>query len=167
MKKVFLTILSLFCVLILAACSSSNIFEGGKTKRFTMGNVSFSVPESVADNYDSSVDVYQEFDIEKVGTVTIVQLNKSKDEEYYKQLEKICDDFVAKANSWSDVEKVTSFNGKTVDKGYKQILTYNGVTLGTIMVIADNYCYEFIMEADENVFSEKNFNDFIGAIRIR
>lgn len=167
MKKIITVLVVLALSLCLCSCSASNIFEGGKTKRFTMGNVSFSVPESVADKYNRLENNIQEFDIEKVGTITIVQLNKSEDEGYYKQFEKICDDFVAKANSWDGVEKVTSFNGKSVNKGYKQILTYNGATLGTIVVFVDNYCYEFMMEADKKVFSEKNFNDFIGAIRIK
>lgn len=167
MRKIFSVILAVLLCVCLCGCGEKNFFEGDSMQLFSVGNVSFSIPKSAADDYNTLWDKIQIFNVENVGKITVMQFADGEDE--YSTFEERYDTYKIIADSLDDFEFISSLNGKTLDKGLKKITVSSNddSTSGSLWAFADGYLYSISMEASNDVFSKKNFNDFLATVKIK
>lgn len=113
--------------------NSINIFNDENSITVVSGNLSYSIPSSVQDQYDekqkdkgfeqASVQIY---DINSVGKISILQANMFYNEEICSDIDDTCLSFIKLLNSGDDLkifekderDTFSTFNGINIDSGY-------------------------------------------------
>lgn len=161
-KKIILLGVVLVLCCIMCGCVKENLFSEKNTQKLSMGNISFRIPNSAVDDFNPDW-LIQQFEIDGVGDISVAQVNKYSDSEYYQSFEEVYEIYRTIDNS----KLITSLNGKTLDKGYKSITVSDDETAGHMCAFVDDNCYCVALTADSKTFSEENFNNFVNTIEIK
>lgn len=153
--------------------NSINIFNDEDSITVITGNLSYSIPGSVQDQYDElqkdkgfEIPSFQKYDIDSVGEISIYQANMYHNEEFYLKINDMGESFIKVLNSRAHINssfnkderyEFSIFNGVNVDIGFDMYMCTDNDDIKK----AESYGFQFEQGEERIIIIMKGFSVYI------